>query len=186
METKDILNQIKEILFGKEKVEIKMAEAISGDLTISVDGEDFEVGQVLYILSPEGKMPAPDGDYPIEGKLIVVTEGLISEIKDVEPEVVEEVEQKEEELPQEPKEDKMSEIEARLAKCEEKLIEMEGMFNEMAKYSKEVVDKIKKFNDETPAEIRKPDFKSFNDFMNEKKNTKIDRLEEIRKIRSNK
>jgi hypothetical protein len=63
---------------------------------------------------------------------------------------------------------------------------MEGMFNEMAKYSKEVVDKIKKFNDETPAEIRKPDFKSFNDFMNEKKNTKIDRLEEIRKIRSNK
>jgi hypothetical protein len=56
----------------------------------------------------------------------------------------------------------------------------------MAKYSKEVVDKIKKFNDETPAEIRKPDFKSFNDYMKENKDIKTIRLEEIRKIRSEK
>jgi hypothetical protein len=74
---------------GEITKEAQMAMAILADGTevYSPDAE-FKVGSELFVMDAEGNpMPAPDGEHTTaEGKMIVVSGGLITEIKEPEME----------------------------------------------------------------------------------------------------
>jgi hypothetical protein len=83
-----------------EQKQMAMAVLADGTEVYSPDAE-FGIGSELFVMDAEGNpMPAPEGEHETaEGKILVVTEGKISEIKDKpmeEPSVeieIEEVEQ---------------------------------------------------------------------------------------------
>jgi BMFP domain-containing protein YqiC len=81
---------------GEMKKEEQMAMAILADGTevYSPDAE-FKVGSELFVMDAEGNpVPAPDGEHTTaEGKMIVVSGGLITEIKEPETEVEVEIEE---------------------------------------------------------------------------------------------
>lgn len=61
--------------------------------------DDLEEGREVFVEGEEGLTPAPDGEYRTEdGKVIVVVEGRVSEIRDAEAEVAPEETPAEEEL----------------------------------------------------------------------------------------
>ena len=86
------INQIKALL-GME-VKLETMKLVNGT---EIEAEVFEAGAEVFIVSEEEKVALPVGEYELEdGKvLVVVEEGIISEMKDKEEEV-EEVEEVEE------------------------------------------------------------------------------------------
>lgn len=83
------INQIKTLLGMEVKLEtMKLANGTE------IEAEVFEAGAEVFIVSEEEKVALPIGEYELEdGKvLVVVEEGIISEMKDKEEEV-EEVEE---------------------------------------------------------------------------------------------
>ena len=86
------INQIKTLL-GME-VKLETMKLVNGT---EIEAEVFEAGAEVFIVSEEEKVALPVGEYELEdGKiLVVVEEGIISEMKDKEEEV-EEVEEVEE------------------------------------------------------------------------------------------
>lgn len=69
---------------------IKMAEAklIDGNV-VSVEGE-FVVGAKIYLVTPEGLVPAPNGEHTAEdGTVITVLDGVITEVASKEEEAPE-------------------------------------------------------------------------------------------------
>ena len=81
---------------------LKLAEITTDKAVLIVDGEITEGAEVF--VEQEGEyVPASDGEYIAEDKIIVVAEGKISEIRDKEEEKpAEEEEKPEEEQPEEP------------------------------------------------------------------------------------
>lgn len=74
------------------------------DIELILDGA-LEVGTAVYVESTDDEsnleyVPAPDGEYPYEDKIIKVEAGVIADIKDAEAEA--EAEEKPEEKPAEP------------------------------------------------------------------------------------
>ena len=88
-----MLNQIKSVLgvelSTEEKVELAQAKLENGTV---LEAESFESGKEVFILTDDDKVALPIGSYEMEdGKILVIEEdGIISEIKDKEEEVVEE------------------------------------------------------------------------------------------------
>jgi hypothetical protein len=102
MKPMEMLNQIKNVLgvelSTEEKVELAQAKLENGTV---LEAESFESGQEVFILTDDDKVALPIGEYEMEqdGKILVVVEdGIISEIKDKEEEEVIEEEVVEEEL----------------------------------------------------------------------------------------
>lgn len=102
MKPMEMLNQIKNVLgvelSTEEKVELAQAKLENGTV---LEAESFESGQEVFILTDDDKVALPIGEYEMEqdGKILVVVEdGIISEIKDKEEEEVVEEEVVEEEL----------------------------------------------------------------------------------------
>jgi hypothetical protein len=106
MKPMEMLNQIKSVLgvelSTEEKINLEQMKLENGTV---LEAESFESGQEVFILTDDDKVALPIGEYEMEqdGKILVVVEdGIISEIKDkeeeevVEEEVVEEEELKEE------------------------------------------------------------------------------------------
>lgn len=85
-EEEKLEEEVKEDL-EEEKVELVSAELIDGTI-VETDG-DLTVGAELYVTTEEGKIIAPDGSHEtVEGKIVVVEDGIIKEITDkVEEEV---------------------------------------------------------------------------------------------------
>jgi hypothetical protein len=80
------INQIKTLLGMEVKLEtMKLANGTE------IEAEVFEAGAEVFIVSEEEKVALPIGEYELEdGKiLVVVEEGIISEMKDKEEEVEE-------------------------------------------------------------------------------------------------
>ena len=123
-------------------------------VTLMVDGE-LQVGIEAFTYDDNGDViPAPDGDYTYENKIITVKEGVISEIKDKEVENPEtpaeetpaeetpaEEEASEEEAPAEEetpaeeevdKDAKIAELEARIAELEAENAELKAKLDEPA------------------------------------------------------
>lgn len=143
-------------------------------VTLMVDGE-LQVGIEAFTYDDNGDViPAPDGDYTYENKIITVKEGVISEIKDkevveeapaeetpAEEPVVEENAEEEtpaEETPAEPEADekdaKIAELEARIAELEAENAELKAKLEEPAADPAEEEFKNQNHNDEelTPEE----------------------------------
>ena len=154
----------------EEKTEVEMAEATLVDGTIVSNEEvEFAVGQELYIVTEEGKSLAPDGEHETtDGKIIVVVEGKITEIKEKAEEVI-----VEDEGPS------VDEVIATFSQAIEALTkELEAIKND----NKVLADKFSKFSNE-PAGDRVYTNKSF---KAEVKAHKMDALETLRKIRAGK
>ena len=75
-------------------LDVKMGEIVAKENTLIFDGEEYAVGTEVFVKDNENEgevITAPDGDYTIvEGskdvKIIVVSEGKIAEIKEIETE----------------------------------------------------------------------------------------------------
>jgi len=100
MNSKDAIERIKKLLFGQESFGThKTKEGVE----MTVEG-DVELGKEIYIVTPDGNIPAAEGDYEMEdGMKVKVVEGLIDAIdyeagyEDKEEEMEAEVEVTEEE-----------------------------------------------------------------------------------------
>jgi hypothetical protein len=95
---KDIINRISNMLFGNESstVQVELAQIKTADGAAIFDAEAFEIGQAVFIVTEEGQIPVPMGEYILEEglKIAVDEQGVIVEVStegEGEEEVVEEI-----------------------------------------------------------------------------------------------
>jgi hypothetical protein len=94
-ETADIVKDVEQ---SQEKVELATAKLENGTV---LEAEAFEAGNEIFIVTEDDKVALPVGDYTMEdGKmLVVVDEGIIAEVKDLDEEEAEvEAEEDKEEM----------------------------------------------------------------------------------------
>ena len=134
-------------LLSLKKALLQFAEVVTDKGTLTIDGE-LAVGVDVYV----GDEVAADGEYVLEdGRIVVVTEGKVSEIKEAEPteptepaEPVANAEPTEPTEPTEPAYDekqavindltaKVAELEAELIEKENKITELEAKLAELEK-----------------------------------------------------
>jgi hypothetical protein len=142
MKANEAIKQIKTLL----GLDVKLAQARLADGVTVLEAEAFEAGMEVFIVTEEGNVPLPVGEYEMEGGeyiLVVVEEGIIAEIKEVEETVEEEAPAAEEEAVA-PIEEEMSEETRQPKKTIESIIK-ETLFSE--------VEKLKAENDELKAEL---------------------------------
>lgn len=89
MKEKSVINQIKALL----GLEVKLEQMTLENGTV-IEAEAFEAGQAVFIVTEDGQVPLPVGDYQLpDGMLLVVAEdGMISEVKEAAAESEAEVE----------------------------------------------------------------------------------------------
>ena len=101
MNTNDMISKIKEVVGLSEEVKLEQQALENGTV---IEADSFEAGSEVFIITEDEKVALPIGEYQLEDgrMLVVVEEGLISEMKEAgEEEVeeeVEEVEAQEEEM----------------------------------------------------------------------------------------
>jgi hypothetical protein len=96
---KDILNRVYEIVMGKETeeaVKVELAQIKTADGQAIMEADAFEIGQAVFVVTEEGNIPVPMGEYLLEGglKVKVDEQGVIVEVETEGAEEVEEVEAK--------------------------------------------------------------------------------------------
>lgn len=144
MKANEAIKQIKALL-GLE-TEVKLAQARLADGVTVIEAEAFEAGMEVFIVTEEGNVPLPVGEYEMEGGeyiLVVVEEGIIAEIKEKVEETPEEEMPAEEEAAA-PMAEEMSEETRQPKKTIESIIK-ETLFSE--------VEKLKAENEELKAEL---------------------------------
>jgi len=132
MKDNSILNKVKELL----GLEVKLEQRKLDDKVTVIEAESFEQGEeVMIITEDEQKIALPIGEYKMEsGEILVVAEeGIISELKEAEEEVVEE-EVKEEVVEEEV--EAATEESKPIKKTVESIVK-ETFFSEMEKLKKE-------------------------------------------------
>jgi (p)ppGpp synthase/HD superfamily hydrolase len=142
MNTTEILAKIKTLL-GVENEEVKLAQMKLEDKITIVESENFEAGDELTIITEDGKVAMPVGDYKLEdGRLLVVKEeGVIDHVKGEEKEEEKEVvEEKEEVVEKEMKEKEEYSEENNTPKKVVETISKELHFEEVEKLKKEIED----------------------------------------------
>ncbi len=130
MNAKQAIKEIKTLL----GMEVKLEQARLIDGTTVIEAPSFEAGAEVFVVTEEGNVPLPVGEYEMEGGeyiLVVTEEGIISEIKEkmeeTEEEVTEEVATETEEMSTEERQPK---------KTIESIIK-ETLFSEVAKMREE-------------------------------------------------
>lgn len=125
-------------LLTLKKALLQFAEVVTDKGTLTIDGE-LAVGVDVYV----GDQVAADGEYVLEdGRIVVVTEGKVSEIKEAEPteptepaEPIANAEPTEPTEPTEPAYDEkqavINELTAKVAELEAELIEKENKITEL-------------------------------------------------------
>jgi hypothetical protein len=184
MNSKEVIQEIRHLLFGEEEKSVEMATATLVDGTIIEWEGELAVGTAVFVQTGEGLIPAPDATHEVEGGMLVTTEGgVVTEIVEVESEVVEE-EAKEEEMAEEVKEEfatleafnsfvsRFEEAVERLAVIEEKMNHNEASFNSMKEAFGKTVDLVEKVADlpseeptKAPAKLSKKE-ERFNNIIN--------------------
>ena len=79
---KNVINQIKELL----GMEVKLATMKLSDGMTILEAEVFEAGAEVFIVAEDQKIALPVGEYELEDSkmLVVIEEGIIAEIKEME------------------------------------------------------------------------------------------------------
>lgn len=134
MKNSTLLEKIKALLSN----EVKLEQMLMGDGVTKIEADSFEAGKEVFVVTEdEQKIAVPVGEYELEdGRiLVIVEEGIISEIKEKEEEVEEEEEVKEEEVEAMPEEE-MSAPVSTPKKTIESIVK-ETFFSEMEKLQKE-------------------------------------------------
>lgn len=145
MKANEAIKQIKTLL----GLEVKLAQARLADGVTVIEAEAFEAGMEVFIVTEEGNVPLPVGEYEMEGGeyiLVVEEEGVIAEIKEKVEETPEEEAPAEEEAVAPMEEEMSAEAPKQPKKTIESIIK-ETLFSE--------VEKLKAENDELKAELSK-------------------------------
>jgi uncharacterized protein YuzE len=105
-DAKSILDRIGTMLFSKEEptVEVELAQVKTEDGAAVLEADAFEVGNAVFIVTEEGQIPVPTGEYTLEEglKIKVDEQGVIVEVEtEGAEEVAEEVEAKDEPMKEE-------------------------------------------------------------------------------------
>jgi uncharacterized protein YuzE len=108
-DAKEILSRVYEIVMGKEEptVEVELAQVKTEDGAAVLEADAFEIGNAVFIVTEEGNIPVPTGEYTLEEgvKIKVDEQGVIVEVEtegaEEVAEVVEEVEAKDEPMKEE-------------------------------------------------------------------------------------
>ena len=201
MDRKNILKQIKNLIKFSDHKFID-AKLVDNETIVQAEGETFEVGAQLSLVTPDGLIPAPAGEHTtLEGVKIYVDEaGIITEIETVElgdmvePEIpaaveetlaeVDEEVQVEDENVENMYKKKMEEMEARIAEVEKMMNEMLPVVKQASEFSNDVLSKLDTFVKETPAEVQFSSIKSeYKEFVRDNKDKKVSGLEGIKNIR---
>jgi hypothetical protein len=160
-----LINQIKTLLGMEVKLEqIKLMDGVT-----VLEADMFEAGNEIFVVTEdEQKIPVPVGEYEMEDgrMLIVVEEGIISEVKEKEEEK-EEVEVEEPIEEEAKKEQEMETAKSAPKKVVESTIK-ESFFSE--------IEALKKENETLKAELSK---------LNEVKETEVELSEEVKPISFN-
>lgn len=177
MRKESILKVIKEIFLSAEL--LFSTKELEDGTVIKTDSEDFIVGSLVTVETPEGEFPLEDGDYKIkDGSEIKIESGIITEVKEVELE--EEVKEVEEEIKEEEVElSKDNELSLRIEALENKIISLQKDHNdELEKFklaSIEMAKEIETLSNEPAVEtislkkeVEYKDMTSFQKFMFEK------------------
>lgn len=146
MKNSTLLEKIKALLSN----EVKLEQMLMGDGVTKIEAETFEAGKEVFVVTEdEQKIAVPVGEYELEdGRiLVIVEEGIISEVKEKEEEVEEEVAPTEEPTEEMPKEEEMSEAPVATPKKTIESIVKETFFSEM--------EKLKEENEALKAELAK-------------------------------
>ena len=201
MDRKNILKQIKNLIKFSDHKFID-AKLVDNETIVQAEGDTFEVGAQLSLVTPDGLIPAPAGEHTtLEGVKIYVDEaGIITEIETVElgdmvepeipaaveetlAEVDEEVQVEDEDVENMYKK-KMEEMEARIAEVEKMMTEMLPVIKQASEFSNNVLTKLDTFVKETPAEVQFKSIKSeYKEFVRDNKDKKVNGLEGIKNIR---
>jgi uncharacterized protein YuzE len=108
-DAKEILSRVYEIVMGKEEpaTKVELAQVKTADGAAVLEAEAFEIGNAVFIVTEEGQIPVPTGEYMLEEglKIKVDEQGVIVEVEtegaEEVTEVVEEVEAKDEPMKEE-------------------------------------------------------------------------------------
>ncbi len=75
-----------------ESININLEQVKTLDGQATFDAESFEVGSPVFVITPDGNIPAPQGEYALEDGTIMSVDdkGYISEIASAEEEIAEE------------------------------------------------------------------------------------------------
>lgn len=144
MKNSTLLEKIKAMLSN----EVKLEQMLMGDGVTKIEADMFEAGKEVFVVTDdEQKIAVPVGEYELEdGRiLVIVEEGIISEIKE-KVEEVEEEEVKEEEVTEAMPEEEMSAPVSTPKKTIESIVK-ETFFSEM--------EKLKEENEALKAELAK-------------------------------
>ena len=144
MKNSTLLEKIKALLSN----EIKLEQMMMADGVTKIEADSFETGKEVFVVTEdEQKIAVPVGEYELEdGRiLVIVEEGIISEVKEVKEEE-EMPEAPAEEMPTEAKDQEMSEPVSSPKKTIESIVK-ETFFSEM--------ENLKKENEALKAELAK-------------------------------
>lgn len=145
MKNSTLLEKIKALLSN----EIKLEQMLMGDGVTKIEAETFEAGKEVFVVTEdEQKIAVPVGEYELEdGRiLVIVEEGIISEVKEKEEEVEEVTEETKEEEVEAMPEEEMSAPVSTPKKTIESIVK-ETFFSEM--------EKLKEENEALKAELAK-------------------------------
>lgn len=94
-DAKEILNRVYEIVMGKEEpaTKVELAQQKTADGAAVLEAEAFEIGNAVFIVTEEGNIPVPMGEYMLEEglKIEVDEQGVIVEVSTEGAETTEEV-----------------------------------------------------------------------------------------------
>lgn len=108
MNRQEIINKIREI-FGMVNTGFSVYKTKEG---VELRVDELAMENEIYIITPEGELPAPDGDLELEdGTKLKVAAGKIKKMEIIEEEVVEEEKVEEEALEDEKDEEEETEME---------------------------------------------------------------------------
>ena len=123
MKATEMLNKVKDLLGVELSEEVKLEQMKLENGTV-LEAETFEKDNEVFIVTEDERVPVPSGEYQLEdGKILVVEEGIISDIKEMEEEVEEEATSEEEEMKEEvyASKDEVSELKAIIEDLKAKL-----------------------------------------------------------------
>lgn len=89
MKPSELLKQISVLLSAEAKVELAQVTTADG---LVLEAEAFEVGKDIFVVSETETAPAENGEYKVDGMTIIVMDGKIESIVEVEAETEIEVE----------------------------------------------------------------------------------------------
>lgn len=89
MKPSELLKQISVLLSAEAKVELAQVTTADG---LVLEAEAFEVGKDIFVVSETETVPAENGEYKVDGMTIIVLDGKIESIVEVEAETEIEVE----------------------------------------------------------------------------------------------